>query len=61
MIVALRIGCDGRKTLLGLREGALENQTAKDPNLFVLAINVSLSRFHGSLSTSDVTRYQAFG
>ena len=25
MIVALGIGCDGRKTVLGLREGATEN------------------------------------
>jgi transposase-like protein len=27
MIVALGIGCDGRKTVLGLREGATENTT----------------------------------
>src|SRR5438270_12432232 len=27
MIVALGIGCDGRKTVLGLREGASENTT----------------------------------
>ena len=27
MIVALGIGCDGRKTVLGLREGASENAT----------------------------------
>ncbi len=27
MIVALGIGCDGRKTVLGLREGATENAT----------------------------------
>src|SRR5437016_14215132 len=27
MIVALGIGCDGRKTVLGLREGATENVT----------------------------------
>jgi putative transposase len=27
MIVALEIGCDGRKTVLGLREGATENTT----------------------------------
>ena len=28
MIVALGIGCDGRKTVLGLREGATENTAA---------------------------------
>src|SRR5205085_4012771 len=27
MMVALGIGCDGRKTVLGLREGATENAT----------------------------------
>ena len=27
MVVALGIGCDGRKTVLGLREGATENAT----------------------------------
>ncbi len=27
MIVALGIGCDGTKTVLGLREGATENAT----------------------------------
>ena len=27
MIVALRIGCDGRETVLGVREGATENTT----------------------------------
>lgn len=27
MIVALGIGCDGRKTILGIRQGATENAT----------------------------------
>ena len=37
MMVALGIGCDGRKTVLGLREGATENQTVVSELLSYLA------------------------
>jgi transposase-like protein len=37
MIVALGIGCDGRKTVLGLREGATENATVVSELLSDLA------------------------
>jgi len=37
MMVALGIGCDGRKTVLGLREGATENQTVVSELLSDLA------------------------
>jgi putative transposase len=49
MIVALGIGCDGRKTVLGLREGATENATVVNSllsELFERGLDFSVPRLY---------------
>ncbi len=59
MIVALGIGCDGRKTVLGLREGATENTTvvgALLSDLLERGLDFSTPRLYVLMAARHCTR-----